>query len=115
MKYSIVLIPFPFDDLSSHKVRPAICLTDPIGAHRHIIVAFITSKILPTPLSSDLVLHSADPAFNSTGLHVSSTIRLHRMTTLTTRIIRRSLGTLAPTHQTLVGQKLHALFQLTSP
>jgi hypothetical protein len=34
MKYKVVLVPFPFDDLSSSKVRPAVCLTDPIGPHR---------------------------------------------------------------------------------
>ena len=28
MKYKIVLVPFPFDDLRANKVRPAVCLTD---------------------------------------------------------------------------------------
>ena len=28
-----VLLPFPFDDFSSLKVRPAVCLTDPVGQH----------------------------------------------------------------------------------
>jgi len=32
----VVLVPFPFDNLSTTKVRPAVCLTDPIGPHRHI-------------------------------------------------------------------------------
>ena len=27
----VVLLPFPFDDLSAAKVRPAVCLTHPIG------------------------------------------------------------------------------------
>jgi mRNA interferase MazF len=40
----VVLVPFPFDDLSSTKVRPAVCLTNPIGPHRHVIVAFISSQ-----------------------------------------------------------------------
>ena len=30
MKGKVVLIQFPFDDLSSSKVRPAYCLTHPI-------------------------------------------------------------------------------------
>ncbi|HXU31960.1 MAG TPA: type II toxin-antitoxin system PemK/MazF family toxin, partial [Thermoanaerobaculia bacterium] len=29
-KHKVVLVPFPFDDLSSTKVRPAVCLTEPI-------------------------------------------------------------------------------------
>ena len=28
------------DDLSSTKVHPAVCLTNPIGPQRHVIVAF---------------------------------------------------------------------------
>jgi mRNA interferase MazF len=27
----VVLVAFPFDDLTTDKVRPAICLTDPIS------------------------------------------------------------------------------------
>ena len=28
-KGKVVLVPFPFDDLSTSKVRPAVCLTNP--------------------------------------------------------------------------------------
>lgn len=28
-KGKVVLVPFPFDDLTADKVRPALCLTDP--------------------------------------------------------------------------------------
>jgi len=31
-KGKVVLVPFPFDDLSSAKVRAAVCLTEPIDA-----------------------------------------------------------------------------------
>jgi mRNA interferase MazF len=50
-KGKVVLVPFPFDDLSATKVRPAICLTDPLGVHRHVVLAFITSRI-PTQKSA---------------------------------------------------------------
>jgi hypothetical protein len=46
MTGKIVLVPFPFDDLSGSKVRPAICLTDPVGQHRHVVLGFITSQII---------------------------------------------------------------------
>ena len=32
-KHKVVLVPFPFDDLSSTTVRPAVCLTDLIVPH----------------------------------------------------------------------------------
>jgi mRNA interferase MazF len=112
MKYKVVLVPFPVDDLSSNKVRPAVCLTEPIGPHRHIILAFITSRIPVIPLATDIVIDSHDPDFALTGLHVSSTLQLHRLMTATTTLIRRKLGQLPPKIQTQVKQRLHKLFDL---
>ena len=109
----VVLLPFPFDDLATTKVRPAVCLTEPIGPHRHVVVAFITSQ-LPTPaLESDLVLDIGTKDFAATGLRVSSTLRLHRLMTVTTGVIQRELGLLSPSLLTEVGVKLKKLFQLT--
>jgi mRNA interferase MazF len=45
MKNSIVLVPFPFDDFSSTKVRPALCLTNLISGYNHVVISFITSQV----------------------------------------------------------------------
>lgn len=111
-KYKVVLVPFPFDDLSSNKVRPAVCLTDHIGPHHHVILAFITSRVSGKPLASDLVLNSDDPDFAFTGLRVSSMLQLHRLMTATTALIRRKLGQLSPGMQKEVNKRLQALFGL---
>jgi mRNA interferase MazF len=47
MKGKVVLVPFPLDDLSTCKVRPAVCLTYPVGPHRHVIMALISSQTQP--------------------------------------------------------------------
>ncbi len=112
MKYKIVLVPFPFDDLSSNKVRPAVCLTNPIGPYHHVILAFITSRVAAKPLATDLVIDSSGPDFASTGLHVSSTLQLHRLMTATTTLIKRALGQLSPKMQTQVNDCLRKLFDL---
>lgn len=49
LKNKVVLVPFPFDDLSSSKVHPAVCLTEPIGQHNHVVLAFITSRLPENP------------------------------------------------------------------
>ena len=56
MKGKIVLVPFPFDDHSTSKVRPAVYLTDPVGPHRHVIMAFISSRMSIDQLETDLIL-----------------------------------------------------------
>ncbi|MAT98832.1 MAG: hypothetical protein CL608_16940 [Anaerolineaceae bacterium] len=112
MKNKVVLVPFPFDDLSSSKVRPAVCLTEPIGQHNHVVLAFITSRLPENPELSDVILHKDGLDFEPTGLRVSSAIRLHRLMTVTTELVRRELGELSPKQQEEVNQKLHKLFEL---
>jgi mRNA interferase MazF len=112
-KHKVVLVPFPFDDLSGTKVRPAVCLTNPVGPYRHIVLAFITSSVSSAGVPTDLVLDAGDPGFPTTGLRVSSTVQLHRMMTATTSLIRRDLGKLPPTLQTAVDVRLRQLFGLS--
>ena len=112
IKHKVVLVPFPFDDLSSSKVRPAVCLTEAIGPYRHVVLAFITSRIPDEPLETDLVIAADAEDFAETGLRVSSTLRLHRMITVTSSIIQRELGRLSAQQQESVENKLRLLFGL---
>lgn len=112
MRFSVVLVPFPFDDLSGQKVRPAVCLSDAVGTHRHVVLAFITSTVPTTLEPTDILLTPGTPDFASTGLRVPSALRLHRMVTVSATIIRRQLGVLTPDIQAQVQQRLRTLFAL---
>lgn len=112
MKYKIVLVPFPFDDLSSQKVRPAVCLTDEIKPFAHVILAFITSQIAAEPSHTDFVITDSDEDFIITGLKVSSTLRMHRLMTISKSIIKRELGELPTSYQIDVEKRLRRLFNL---
>jgi mRNA interferase MazF len=111
-KGKVVLVPFPFDDPSTVKARPAVCLTEPLGLHRHVVLAFITSQVLADPLDTDIVLDSSQVDFAATGLRVSSTLRLHRLMTASASLIRRELGELSPVMQAEVAIRLRKLFGL---
>lgn len=112
MQHKIVLVPFPFDDLSGQKVRPAVCLTEPVGPHRHVVLAFITSTVAAILEPTDILLAPELPGFFRTGLRARSTLRLHRMVTVSTSIIRRQLGVLPTGIQSQVEQRLRTLFAL---
>ena len=112
LKHRIVLVPFPFDDLSAIKVRPAVCLTNPVGPHQHVVLAFITSRIVPNPLTTDVILDSAASDFPVTGLRVSSTLQLHRLMTVNLSLIQRELGALPSRLQSEVDLRLQGLFEL---
>ena len=88
MRWKIVLVPFPFDDLSALKVRPAICLTNEIGAYKHIVIAFITSQLPKATEATDIPLSPAYSDFYQTGLKVPSAIRLHRLVTIPSHLVR---------------------------
>jgi len=105
-KGKVVLVPFPFDDLSATKVRPALCLTNPVGKHSHIILAFITSQIPTNLLETDIVLDTSHPDFTASGLHKPSTIRLNHLMTVRKSLIQRELGTLSSDTQDKIAEKL---------
>jgi mRNA interferase MazF len=109
----VVLVPFPFDDLSATKVRPAVCLTEPVGDHRHVVLAFVSSRIPSPLLDSDVVLQPE--AHAETGLRVESVLRLHRLMTVSTEIIRRELGSIPKVVWADVEQRLRNLFELGAP
>jgi mRNA interferase MazF len=111
-KGKLVLVPFPFDDLSSTKVRPALCLTDPIGPFRHVVLAFLTSQPVAPLLDTDLELEPGHADFAKTGLNGRGTVRLHRLVTATTSLIRRELGALSPALQAEVEARLRKVFGL---
>jgi mRNA interferase MazF len=111
-KGKVVLVPFPFDDLSSTKLRPAVCLTEPMGPHQHVVVAFITSRPVDSPLFTDVPLPMKRSDFGTLGLRVDSTLRLHRLVTLATAVFQRELGRLSKSLELEVECAINALFRL---
>ena len=111
-KGKVVLVPFPFDDLSSQKVRPAVCLTEALGKHRHIVLAFVSSQVGSDLLDSDILLDPRLGDVGRTGLRVLSVLRLHRLLTVSCSLIQRELGSLTPELQCEVSIKLKELFGL---
>ncbi len=53
MKGKIVLVPFPFTDLTAAKLRPALVLYE---GDKNIISAFISSKIPSNPSELDVLI-----------------------------------------------------------
>jgi mRNA interferase MazF len=68
----IVLVSFPFDDFTSSKVRPALCLTSEIGKFNHVIITFISSKIPDDIEDSDVVIKKDSLQWQRTGLVLDS-------------------------------------------
>jgi len=95
----VVLVPFPFTNLTTEKLRPAVIVSvDP--QRIDVIIAFISSVVSPgEPSETDYVLHQDELDFVRTGLKKTSTFRMRKLMTIErSRIIRR-LGRVSPAIQ----------------
>jgi mRNA interferase MazF len=106
-KGTIVLIPFPFTDLSGHKVRPALVLYNQKGGE-NCVVAFISSTPHKKIGLNDV---SVAPSEHN-GLKVSSTVKISKIATLQKKIILGELGSLEPVIMTKVDASLRNLLDL---
>jgi mRNA interferase MazF len=92
-KGDVVLVPFPFTDLSQTKLRPAIVLyVQPEG--EDITLCFISSQNLDRVSRDELILDPEHPEFAQTGLKSRSKIRVSRIVTLEKQLLKRKLGSL---------------------
>ncbi len=105
---SVVLIRYPFTDLSGSKLRPAIIVTpnDLIAILDDTLCAFVTTKIPDKILPTDLILNINDPDFVATGLKQTSMIRAHKLTLLHRSLIQRNLGNISKGLQEQLDQRL---------
>jgi len=93
MKAKIVLVHFPFTDLSGSKLRPALVIHE---GEQDVIVAFISSEIPSSIQESDLLITKDHPAFRSTGLKISSVIKFDKIATLSKTLIEGEIGKVLP-------------------
>ena len=101
----VVLVPFPFSDLSQSKVRPAICLAD--AGRGDWVLCQVTSSPYGDPLA--VSLDAAD--FTSGGLLVASFARPGKLFTANAGLMMRSVGLLSPSALRRVLLAVAALFR----
>lgn len=91
---SIVLIPFPFTDLTSTKLRPALIVSPTDARTDDVIVCFISSKWQNARKSCHFVLRDRDRHFQQSGLKTTSVFRFDKIATLNKKLILGELGSL---------------------
>lgn len=106
VKGDIVVIPFPFSDLSSSKKRPALVLADLPGDD--IILCQITSQSSADP--NAISIANADMA--SGGLIKSGFIRPTRLFTADKNLILRKVATV---NLVKYGQVIQKIWELIKP
>lgn len=90
VKGEVVILPFPFSDLSSAKRRPALVVASLSGDD--VILCQITSQAKGDGYSVQI----ADTDFEKGGLQKDSNVRPNRIFTADSGIIAYSAGNLSP-------------------
>ena len=107
MKGDIVLVPFPFTDLTGSKLRPAVVLVD---SSNDVVVAFITSQNKWEDEYSIKINGS-----ESNGLKVDSFLRLNKIATLNKDLMVGKLGILGSHEIVLLDRILFKMLRLKIP
>lgn len=108
-KGKIILVPFPFTDLSASKVRPAVIVSQNLQGE-DVVVAFISSQKSPKLQKTDILLNEKQKFFQKTGLKTTSVIKVGKLATLEQKIILGELGDVDSAIQHEIGSRLKILF-----
>jgi mRNA interferase MazF len=91
----VVLVPFPFTDLSVTKRRPAVVLWAD-AARVDFVLAFVSSREIRRAGAGEVPVLPTHPEFSLTGLATPSKIRATKLVTLSRAMLKRWLGRLGP-------------------
>ena len=103
-KGDIILVPFPFTDLSGSKLRPALVLVE---EGDDVVAAFI-STILKERFKSDYFVKKNE----KNSLKKDSLIKLNKLATLSHDLIKGKIGELSTDDLKEIDKKLMALFKI---
>jgi len=109
LKGKIVLVPFPFTDLTAAKLRPALVLYE---GDRDVVVAFISSRLPKRPSLESVAVNDEHQEFQLTGLKVSSVIRLDKVATVLKDLVVGEIGEVGDTLKREINRKVLEIYSL---
>lgn len=112
-KWDVVLLTYPFSDLTSIKVRPAVVVSPDSenGVLEDGVFLLITSNTSRRS-PHDLPIEAAHLEFPATGLIKSSAVRVNKVWTLSGKLVSRKLGQLGPVLRQELTRLLASYFEV---
>lgn len=106
--FDVVLVPFPFADLSTAKRRPCVVLAQlaPKRMPRHFVLCMVTSQMVGISFPFDHILDD----YVAAGLPKPSIVRISKLVTVEQSLVQKRLGTLSSADRASVRRNLGALF-----
>jgi mRNA interferase MazF len=101
----IVLFRFPQTDLEAGKLRPALLLSKLPGEYDDWLICMVSSQTHHAVPEFDEIVREEDSDFISSGLKVSSVIRVGRLAVVEGEVLLGAIGQIGP--ERLVRIKRH--------
>ncbi len=89
IQWNIYIAEVGFIENNTSKLRPVLVISEPVGTHNVVLVAPIYSAKYEHKLKGDITIPDA---YNDLGLVRPSTIRLHRIASISTVDLKEQLG-----------------------
>lgn len=106
--WDVILVPFPFTNLSRVKKRPALIISpDSYNSDRDVIILFITSNIHAYPKPGDHLIEF----WQESGLPKPSMTKM-KFATIATTIIDKKIGSLHNSDRSAIKEKMRDFFDL---
>ncbi len=105
----IILIQFPFTNLTESKLRPALALSE---KGDDVIVIGIFSRVPEALEESWFRVEETAPWFIQTGLKKTSVIKTEKIAVIHKSLVKKKIGSLPGDELTLVKEKLRKALNL---
>jgi mRNA interferase MazF len=111
-KWDIVILRYPFTDLTATKARPALVVSPSpdSGGEDAVFIAVTGNTSCNGPY--DLIFSSSDPEYSISGLLCDSVIKVDKIFTLHKSLATKKIGKLGPVLQLKVKNQLKNFFEL---
>ncbi|MBI2335575.1 MAG: type II toxin-antitoxin system PemK/MazF family toxin [Deltaproteobacteria bacterium] len=105
----IVLVSFPFTDLSQIKLRPALIISkEEVHQKEDDYTLLFISSVIPLRIEKyEVLFEKTHPDFKMSGLKKDSVFKTNKLATVQKKLIKRYLGKLGPNIKTNVEQAFH--------
>lgn len=103
----VVLLPFPFAELTNVKVRPAVVICQTKDFYQDLVVCAISS-VVPTSLSENEIMLQPDAENN---LRKTSVLKVDRIVTAKKETVIKELGKLNDKDLAIFKQKFQSLIE----
>ena len=112
-KWDVVVLSYPFTDLSATKVRPALIISpDSYNRTSQDAVFVLITTNTSRRGRFDFILQTSHPEFVATGLRFDSAVRIDKIFTLSNKLAIRTIGRFGPQLTKEIEKQLRLFLEL---